>query len=55
MKNLVNTTFFNFLLGFFAILATSLCVIMVANYYELTLHDAQQAASAFLFGRDIHE
>jgi hypothetical protein len=50
MKDLLNGTFFNFVLGFFVIIAASLTIIMVANYYEITLQDAQEAAAAFLFG-----
>lgn len=50
MKDLLNGTFFNFVLGFFVIIAASLTIIMAANYYEITLQDAQEAAAAFLFG-----
>lgn len=52
MKDIFNGTFFNFLLGFFAIVAGSLTIIMAANYYDITLQDAQEAAAAFLFGQN---
>ena len=55
MKNLLTPAFFNFVVSFFAILATSLGIILLANYYELTFADVGQAASALLFELGLYE
>jgi len=48
-KGTMHSTFFNFLFGFIFILSISLSVVLVVNYYDVTVRDVQQAAvSLFL-------
>lgn len=41
---LLNSTFFNFLFGFIFILSVSLGVVLVVNFYDVSMQDVQQAA-----------
>lgn len=49
-ESLLNSTFFNFLLGFVIILSIGMGVIFAVNYYDLTFNDVKQTASVLLFG-----
>jgi len=48
-KDIMNSTFFNFLFGFVFILSISLGVILAVNYYDVTTAKVMQAAGVLFF------